>query len=53
MGWPLTVAATAVPATPTIAVAAAPPKPTVQWVQNFKPTELFDGPGAGVIEGRE
>jgi D-alanyl-D-alanine carboxypeptidase len=22
-----------------------PPRPTRQWIQNFRPTELFDGPG--------
>jgi len=26
--------------------AAAPPEVTHAWVQNFKPTEIFDGPGA-------
>ncbi len=33
--------------TPTLpAIAAAPASPPTRWVQNFRPTELFDGPGA-------
>jgi hypothetical protein len=42
------VGALSVPATatPTAQVAVAAPEPTHQWVENFKPTELFDGPGA-------
>jgi hypothetical protein len=33
--------------TPTAQGAVAQPEVTHQWVENFKPTEIFDGPGSG------
>lgn len=35
-----------VPSPSTVAVVPPPPETKHQWVQNFKPTEIFDGPGA-------
>jgi hypothetical protein len=37
----------AAPAAAPSTIAAAPPKPAAQWVENFKATELYDGPGGG------
>lgn len=38
---------TAIPTPTAPGISAAPPAPAAQWVQNFKPTELFAGPDAG------
>jgi len=41
----IVVSATATPTLAAPASVAAPPKPEPRWVQNFRATDLFDGPG--------
>jgi hypothetical protein len=49
-GFTNQIAPSATPAVPVAAAApASPAQPSPNWVQNFKPTDLFDGPGPEAV----